>query len=96
MTGSQAELLAQRREQLVARCEDQRAVLAQHAAELRAQVSIEALLARGSQAALGSTLGSTLGATLGTARGRSLGLRLIGAALFGWKCWRLFRALRSR
>jgi hypothetical protein len=80
LTASQAELLARRREQLVVRCEDQRAVLAEHAARLRAQVSIEALL----------------GAALCSARGRSLGLKLIGAALFGWKCWRLFRALRSR
>lgn len=78
-----ARRLAQRREQLVAQSAAQRALLAQHAAGLRAQWSAEALLARGTAAVLGS------------ARARSLAPRLLGALLLGWKAWRLFRAPRS-
>lgn len=78
-----AERLAQRRELLLAQSQAQRALLAQHAAGLRAELSAEALLARGTAAVLGS------------ARARSLAPRLLGAVLLGWKAWRLFRSLRA-
>lgn len=84
MGPSAAEQLVQRREQLVARSEAQRAVLVEHIGGLRAQLTAQALLGRG------------MAAVAGSARGRSLAPRLIGAALLGWKCWRLFQAWRSR